>query len=87
MKRINISAAAAEDALLELAGHVPVGVPIGRPTIAAMDADGSVSVLTDRGALWEVTGSGVDRTVPFGDAGRFEVTRWELGREISRLIS
>jgi hypothetical protein len=52
MDAVDISAADAEDALVRLALHVPVGVDIGMPYVAEPGADGAVLIFTRTAAWW-----------------------------------
>jgi hypothetical protein len=52
MDAVNISDSDAEDALVRLALHVPVGVDIGMPYVAEPGADGAVLIFTRTAAWW-----------------------------------
>jgi hypothetical protein len=49
---LNLSDSDAEDALVRLALHVPVGVDVGRPYVAEPGSDGAVLIFTRTAAWW-----------------------------------
>lgn len=87
MKLIGVDAETAEDALVGIAGHLPVGASTGRPLVAWRDDDGVVWVLTGGcpPAVWCAQDGCTERMAGLPD-GRAEVTSWRDGAEVSRLI-
>ncbi|MCW0215223.1 MAG: hypothetical protein OJJ54_17845 [Pseudonocardia sp.] len=85
MQVINTGHAAAEDALVALAGHVPADVAIGRPLVATPGDEGSIHVLTAT-TNWWVYPDHADRLAVLAD-GRGELTEFRGGREVSRTIA
>jgi hypothetical protein len=88
MKTSGITAAAAEDALVRVAQHVPATVAIERPLIAVDDGEAAVHILSgedERLEFWTVWPDRAERLVPLPE-GRAEVVCWRHGRETSRHI-
>ncbi|MEU3622940.1 hypothetical protein BS329_39920 [Amycolatopsis coloradensis] len=85
MKTLNCSPETAEDGLVALSRHLPLTVEIGRPTVACLDNDGVIQVLTTDGATWWAYPDRAVRLVPLRD-GLAEATEWCAGFEISRYI-
>ena len=83
MRTIEVGAEFAEDVLLEIATHLPRGVELGRPVVAVGHPD--TSILTSTAALWSLDEAGAARMVQLGN-GRWELTRWRDGEELSRMI-
>lgn len=76
----------AENALAYLARHLAGRVHVGRPLIAAYDAEEvQVQVLTDEPAWWFVSPTQAERMVPLAGGGS-ELTRWRHGKEVDRHV-
>lgn len=97
MQTIETSPQRAEDVLVELAGHLPPAVPIGRPMVVTGHSPGCPAeagpvyveacetVLTDT-AVWFLEPGAAVRMVTLSD-GRAELTRWRHGVEVERTVT
>jgi hypothetical protein len=84
MEAVNIGDADAEDALVRLALHVPVGVDIGMPFVAEPGTDGAVLIFTRTAAWW----SYADRAARLDERpdGEVEIVEFRDGRPGPRTL-
>jgi len=75
----------AEDALVIVAAAVGPAVALGRPLVACLDDDGNPQFVTDTATWWAERGGIAARLVAL-TGNRVELTRWQDGREIERII-
>jgi hypothetical protein len=98
MRTIDTDPERAEDVLVELAGHLPVDVMIGRPLIVTgrssrpmlekepRRVEACEMVFTDLLAMWFLEDDAAVRFVELAE-GRRELTRWSHGVEVSRQVT
>ena len=82
MHPLNITPVDAENALAQLAAHVPRHVPIGRPLVATPNSDGAVQVVTDRAFWWSYADHAARVVSVHGK--RIELVEYRNGAELSR---
>lgn len=85
MHLINIDDALVEDALVEIARHIPLDVEIGQPRGANRTEDGEVLIATGGRAVWIVDTESVTRYVQLGD-GMHVVTSWRWGVTLCDIV-
>lgn len=73
----------AEAALVAIAGHVPLGIPLGRPLIVTTDDDGHIMITTSIGWWWNEHDR-ASRLLPL--AAGVELTEYRRGVELTRTI-
>ena len=81
MKTVGISPADAEDSLVTISQHVPVGVDIGRPLLVHRAGDDLVVIVADAGAGqlgWQVRRDEVEQMLTQGD--ETVILTWFHGR-------
>lgn len=76
-----------ERALLMIARHVPVAIPIGKPTLGYRNDDGDIAIISDLKTpptMWYPENHRVCRLVELNHGATVEFTEFRNGDEMSR---